>query len=199
MGDAVGRRSAVVTLVITATFVMAACTSAPLTTRPTPTANSAAADLDTCVVGDWTADPGLPGQFMEQLVLEHYAGFENGPTAARADGTISLSLHADGTFLYSPDIAFEIDHPIPGTQDGDVIGTATGTWQTIDGILVSNVEETDVVLRLFYGGEPEPSNGALGWEGVPIAVSEVTCEGDHLDAVFNLIDTSFPMELTRES
>ena len=92
---------------------------------------------------------------------------------------------------------FEIDHPVAGTQTGDLTGTASGTWQTLDGNLVSTVDETDVLLRMPRG-EPEPFNGVDRLENIPIAVSEMTCDGDRLSAVFNLVNTSFPMELTRE-
>lgn len=181
-----------------AAFGLAACTATPPAAAPTPTPSTTPVALDTCLVGDWTADAGFAGDFMEHLILEQMPGVENAPTAARADGTVSLSFAADGTFRYSPDIVFEIDHPVAGTQTGDLAGTATGTWQTLDDNLVSTVDQTDVLLRMSLGGDPEPFNGVNGWESIPIAVSEMTCDGDHLDAVFNLVNTSFPMELTRE-
>ena len=91
---------------------------------------------------------------------------------------------------------FEIDYPLAGTQTG-ARREASGTWQTLDDNLVSTVDQTDVLLRLSLGGDPEPFNGVNGWENIPIAVSELSCDGDDLEAVFNLINTSFPMELTR--
>lgn len=190
------RRAALV-LTLTAPLLVVACTATPPQPSPEPTTADSGEDLDTCLVGDWTADASFVGDFMEQVILEQRQS--GPPTAARAEGDITLAYSADGTFTYSPDITFEIDNAVGGTQTGDLTGTASGTWNTVDGILLSNVDETDVLLRLSTGGEPEPFNGVLGWENIPTAVSEMTCEGDQLKAVFNLINTSFPMELTRES
>jgi hypothetical protein len=183
---------------LAAPFALAGCTAATPVASPSPTPTATTIALDECLVGDWTADAGFAGDFMEHVILEQMPAVENGPTAARAEGTVSLSFASDHTFRYSPDIVFEIDYPLAGTQTGDLTGEASGTWQTIDDNLVSTVEQTDILLRKSLGGDPVPFNGVDGWENVPIAVSEMTCDGDHLDAAFNLINTSFTMELTRQ-
>ena len=104
---------------------------------------------------------------MEQVILEQ-TPVRNPPTAAPGGGRHLARLSPPtARSTYSPDITFEIDNPVAGTQTGDLTGTASGTWSTVDGILLSNVDETDVLLRLSLGGEPEPFNGVLGWENIP--------------------------------
>ena len=55
---------------------------------------------------------------MEHVILDQLGQIPNGPTAARADGTISLLFWDDGTFIYKPSLRFEIDYPLAGTQHG---------------------------------------------------------------------------------
>ncbi|MEO5920765.1 MAG: hypothetical protein ABIQ01_06440 [Pseudolysinimonas sp.] len=190
------RRSVVFAFALAGPLLLVACTATTPVPTPEPT-SAAPADLNACLVGDWTADADLPGEFMEHLVLDQLSQVPNGPTAVRADGTISLAFEEDGTFEYAPNITFEIDYPLAGTEPGDLSGSTTGTWRTVDDLLVSTVVQTDVMLRLGMGGEPEPFNGIRGWENLPIGASTVSCDGDRLAVEFLLGDTALPMEFGR--
>jgi hypothetical protein len=183
---------------LAAPFALTACTTPPEPSPTMVTPEPVDLDLDTCLIGEWTADAGLPGDFMEHVVLDQLGGIPNGPTAVRADGTISLLFWDDGTFIYKPSLKFELDFPLAGTRTGDLTGSLTGTWQTIDDILISTIEDNSLSALLSIAGQ-EPTSGAYGWDSSPVAVSEMTCAGDRLDASFNLNDTSYPMRLTRVS
>src|SRR4051812_31602085 len=146
--------------IVAAVVLLAGCTATPTgTSTPSPSSSPGSDTAGACVEGTWVADAAATDGFFEKLAHR----FPDLPVnAIDTTGTTSVTLNADGTFVYEPDVDFAIHYAKGGDGVGSLTGQATGTWSARDDTLFAQPDSNGVKLTVVLNGE-ERTGDTMGW------------------------------------
>lgn len=163
------------------------------TPAATPAATIAATDDPTCLVGTWTLDEEGMGAYYAQIndLLESAAEFT-------PSGSATLTIGADGTFVWSPDA--QISAVVAGREmQVSLSGTLGGTYTAEPGHIVTDADVDDdlVVTGMVDGNAVDASAIAQQIGGAPMTDSDFACTPESLELTTTIADSSVTTTLTR--
>ncbi len=163
----------------------------PAETTSIDTEGEGASD-GTCLVGDWVIDQGEMQGFYNAMAA-NAGGMEMSFTI---DGSTGMSFGADGRFLYTPQFALSLDTGgISG--EGEASGQLTGSYSVADGIISTEVENSDLALEITVAGVTV-NQDTLGdlFSSVPVNSAPFTCgeEGPIIQFTSG-VGTTHPVQL----
>jgi hypothetical protein len=148
---------------------------APVETEPAPVATAATGVDPSCLVGEWIVTEDELNKYYDSIE----GSFPEGTPAPTFDiaGNVLLTF-TETDYVYVADFDLTLD--VAGQSGtGDTMGTVTGTWGVVDGLVVTTFGESDLDVVISIGGVTlsgsEFANGLL--DSAPINDAAFDCAG----------------------
>ena len=147
---------------------------APAEPEPLPAEAAAAGSDPSCLIGEWIVTEDEMNAYYDSIE----ASFPDGPAPAfDIVGNVLLTF-TETDYIYVADFDLALD--IAGQSGtGDTRGTVSGTWEVVDGLVVTTLGSSDLALVVSIGGVTlsgsEFANGLL--DSAPINDAGFDCDG----------------------
>ena len=172
----------------------ATASPSPVVTSPAPQPTTDPAD-PACVVGEWEMDQEDLTSYYDQInTLMEGSGASFSPA-----GRAGLSLRADGTFSWTPEVVVTAD--VAGSQISVTLGgSVDGSYTADDGAISTSDVSTEnlSVSAATQDGAPTdagPIGGEIG--GAPLTGAAYSCSGDTLELTTTVTDSPVTTTLSR--
>ena len=167
-------------------------TSSPPTTSPSTSTDTGPASSGSCLVGSWVITESEMNGFYDAVE----AGIPGPGVDFTIEGDVLLTFTED-TYVYNGDFVLTLQ--VAGSDGvGESTGSVSGTYETVDGILITTVTDSSLDLTMTINGVTvsgdDMVNGAINAN--PLSEAPFDCDGPTIYFQVGAGDSRHPVKLT---